>query len=85
MKNDLKRLLVKSSSRRRPTAPRSWPISARTMAGRLYSSSSSSSNWFVELRNVWRDGNESMGRSLILGQTAFEDEDDDEYEDEGRS
>jgi hypothetical protein len=63
MKNDLKRLLVKSSS---------------------YSSSSLSSNWFLPLRNVWCDRNQFMGRSLILGGTAFEDEDD-EYEDERRS
>jgi len=54
MKNDLKRLLVKSSSY---------------------------SNWFLPLRNVWCDQNQFMGRSLILGRTAFEDE----YEAERRS
>ena len=45
-----------------------------------YSSSSPSSIWFLQPREVWCVRNEAMGSSLILGKNGFEDED--EYEDE---
>jgi hypothetical protein len=47
-----------------------------------YSSSSSSSIWFLQPREVWCVRNEPMGNSLISGKNGFEDEDDNEYEDE---